>query len=192
MQSKDLSRCALLAALMCLCAWISLPLGQNPITLQTFALFLTLELLGGKYGSLVCLTYLLLGGVGLPVFSGFRGGFGMLLGSTGGYLWGFLLCALAYWLITTLLGARFHILACLVGLLLCYALGTSPNPLIRSTTPGLDTNRKGCLIVDENEMTTRDGVFAGGDAVTGAATVILAMGAGKKGAAAIDAFIKNQ
>ena len=72
------------------------------------------------------------------------------------------------------------------------SLGTSPNPLIRSTTPGLETNRKGCLIVNENEMTTRDGVFAGGDAVTGAATVILAMGAGKKGAAAIDAYIKAQ
>ena len=71
------------------------------------------------------------------------------------------------------------------------SLGTSPNPLIRSTTPGLETNRKGCLIVDENEMTTREGVFAGGDAVTGAATVILAMGAGKKGAAAIDAFCKK-
>ena len=71
------------------------------------------------------------------------------------------------------------------------ALGTSPNPLIRSTTPGLDTNRKGCLIVDEHEMTTREGVFAGGDAVTGAATVILAMGAGKKGAAAIDAYLSK-
>ena len=71
------------------------------------------------------------------------------------------------------------------------ALGTSPNPLIRSTTPGLDTNRKGCLVVDENAMTTREGVFAGGDAVTGAATVILAMGAGKKGAAAIDAFLSK-
>ena len=72
------------------------------------------------------------------------------------------------------------------------SLGTSPNPLIRSTTPGLDTNRKGCLIVDENEMTTRQGVFAGGDAVTGAATVILAMGAGKKGAAAIHDFLSKQ
>jgi len=69
------------------------------------------------------------------------------------------------------------------------ALGTSPNPLIRSTTPGLDTNKKGCLIVNEDEMTTREGVFAGGDAVTGAATVILAMGAGKKGAEAIDQFL---
>ena len=70
------------------------------------------------------------------------------------------------------------------------SLGTNPNPLIRSTTPGLETNRKGCLIVNEQEMTTRDGVFAGGDAVTGAATVILAMGAGQKGAAAIDAYIQ--
>ena len=69
------------------------------------------------------------------------------------------------------------------------SLGTSPNPLIRSTTPGLETNRKGCLIVNENEMTTREGVFAGGDAVTGAATVILAMGAGKKGAKAIHEFL---
>ena len=71
------------------------------------------------------------------------------------------------------------------------SLGTNPNPLIRSTTPGLETNRKGCLIVNESEMTTREGVFAGGDAVTGAATVILAMGAGKKGAAAIDAYLKK-
>ena len=67
------------------------------------------------------------------------------------------------------------------------ALGTSPNPLIRSTTPGLETNKKGCLVVNEDNMPTRDGVYAGGDAVTGAATVILAMGAGKKAAAAIDA-----
>ena len=71
------------------------------------------------------------------------------------------------------------------------SLGTSPNPLLRTTTPGLETNRKGCLIVNEDQMTTRDGVFAGGDAVTGAATVILAMGAGKKGAAAIDAYLNK-
>lgn len=67
------------------------------------------------------------------------------------------------------------------------SLGTSPNPLIRSTTPGLETTKKGCLIVnEETNETTREGVYAGGDAVTGAATVILAMGAGKKAAAAID------
>ena len=73
------------------------------------------------------------------------------------------------------------------------SLGTSPNPLIRSTTKGLETNRKGCLVVnEETNQTTREGVYAGGDAVTGAATVILAMGAGKKAAAAIDEYLKNK
>lgn len=72
------------------------------------------------------------------------------------------------------------------------AIGTSPNPLIRSTTPGLETNRRGCFVVDENMLTSREGVYAGGDAVTGAATVILAMGAGKTAAKAIDEYIKNK
>ena len=73
------------------------------------------------------------------------------------------------------------------------SLGTSPNPLIRSTTPGLETNKKGCLIVGEDDVsTTREGVFAGGDAVTGAATVILAMGAGKKAAVAIDKYLTEK
>lgn len=72
------------------------------------------------------------------------------------------------------------------------SLGTSPNPLLRSTTPGLDTTKKGCLIVnEETNETTREGVYAGGDAVTGAATVILAMGAGKKAAAAIDEALRK-
>ena len=73
------------------------------------------------------------------------------------------------------------------------SLGTSPNPLIRSTTPGLEANRKGCLVVNEETMqTTRTGVYAGGDAVTGAATVILAMGAGKKAAESIHAYLSGQ
>ena len=73
------------------------------------------------------------------------------------------------------------------------SIGTSPNPLIRSTTPGLDTNRYGCIITNgEDGLTTREGVFAGGDAVTGAATVILAMGAGKQAARAIDAYIQEK
>lgn len=72
------------------------------------------------------------------------------------------------------------------------ALGTSPNPLIAQTTPGLERNRRGGIVADEKGMTTREGVFAGGDAVTGAATVILAMGAGKKAAAAIDEYLKNR
>ena len=72
------------------------------------------------------------------------------------------------------------------------SLGTSPNPLIAKTTSGLETNRRGCLVADENGATTRPGVFAGGDAVTGAATVILAMGAGRKAAAAIHEYIQNK
>ena len=72
------------------------------------------------------------------------------------------------------------------------AIGTSPNPLIRSTTTGLEANRHGCLVADDAGATTKEGVFAGGDAVTGAATVILAMGAGKTAAESIDAYIKSK
>ena len=72
------------------------------------------------------------------------------------------------------------------------SLGTSPNPLIAKTTAGLETTRRGCLVADENGATTRPGVFAGGDAVTGAATVILAMGAGRKAAAAIHEYVQNK
>ena len=73
------------------------------------------------------------------------------------------------------------------------SIGTSPNPLIRSTTKGLETNKKGCLIVNEDtNETTRQGIYAGGDAVTGAATVILAMGAGKKAAESIDDYLKQK
>ena len=73
------------------------------------------------------------------------------------------------------------------------AIGTSPNPLIRSTTPGLEANKHGCIVTQgEDGLTSREGVYAGGDAVTGAATVILAMGAGKNAAAAIDEYIKSK
>ena len=71
------------------------------------------------------------------------------------------------------------------------ALGTSPNPLIASTTEKLDTNRRGCIVADDWGVTSRKGVFAGGDAVTGAATVILAMGAGRKAAEAIDRYVRG-
>ena len=72
------------------------------------------------------------------------------------------------------------------------ALGTSPNPLLASTTEGLETNRRGCILADAEGATSRPGVFAGGDAVTGAATVILAMGAGRTAARAIDEYIKSR
>ena len=69
------------------------------------------------------------------------------------------------------------------------AIGTSPNPLIKNTTDGLEVNKRGGIVVDENGITSRDGVFAGGDAVTGAATVISAMGAGKLAAHSIDKYL---
>ncbi len=72
------------------------------------------------------------------------------------------------------------------------SIGTSPNPLIRTTTTGLEANKHGCLIAKENGATTKEGVYAGGDAVTGAATVILAMGAGKTAAQSIDEYIKSK
>ena len=73
------------------------------------------------------------------------------------------------------------------------AIGNSPNPLIRTTTHGIEANKRGCLIVDDNTLqTTREGVYAGGDAVTGAATVILAMGAGKHAARSIDEYIQSK
>ena len=72
------------------------------------------------------------------------------------------------------------------------SLGTSPNPLIKSTTSGLETTPKGCIVADEKGLTSRENVYAGGDAVTGAATVILAMGAGKTAAAAIDEKIQGK
>ena len=73
------------------------------------------------------------------------------------------------------------------------SLGTSPNPLISSTTPGLETNKRKCIVAEEDTgLTSKEGVYAGGDAVTGAATVILAMGAGKKAANAIDEYIQNK
>ena len=76
MKTKQLALCGLFSALMVICAWISLPFGDSPFTLQTFGLFLCLGALGGKYGTISVITYLLLGRVGFPAFSGFRGGIG--------------------------------------------------------------------------------------------------------------------
>ena len=94
MRTQELARAALFAALIAICSWISIPTAV-PFTLQTFAVFLALGVLGGKLGTLSVAVYLLLGAVGLPVFAGFQGGLGALLGATGGYLAGFLLTLLA-------------------------------------------------------------------------------------------------
>ena len=118
---RRMTLCAFFAALTAVCAWTGIPLGDTVFTLQTFAVFLTLGLLGGKWGTMSILCYLLLGTVGMPVFSGFRGGVGMLLGPTGGYLWGFLLTGLCYWAMEKI--GRLPAMA--AGLLVCYSCGTA-------------------------------------------------------------------
>lgn len=111
--------CSLFAALIAVCAWISIPVPPIAFTLQTFGIFLALGILGGKWGTVTILTYLLLGIVGLPVFTGFRGGAGALLDPTGGFLLGFLLAALVYWALE-----RFHKIAAMAaGLAACYLCG---------------------------------------------------------------------
>ena len=118
--TRRMTRCALLAAAMALCAWVGVPLGHTVFTMQSFGVLLALGLLGGKYGTASILCYLLLGVVGLPVFSGFRGGIGAILGPTGGYLWGFLLTGLAYWT----LEKWSRLSAMIAGLIVCYICGT--------------------------------------------------------------------
>lgn len=123
MKLKNMALCGLFAALLALCAWLSLPMGDVAVTLQTFGIFLCLGLLGGRRGTVTIFVYLLLGAVGLPVFSGFRGGLGALLGVTGGYLTGFLFCGLVYWLLSTLFPRR-ELPAMVAGLLACYCFGS--------------------------------------------------------------------
>ena len=89
---RDMAYIALMAVVIALCSWISVP-AAVPFTMQTFAVFCALLLLGGRRGTFAVALYILLGAFGLPVFSGFRGGIGALLGPTGGYIVGFLLCA---------------------------------------------------------------------------------------------------
>lgn len=123
---RDLCCIALMAALMAVCAWITIPTGGIQFTMQTFAIFAALLLLGGRRGTLALLLYLCMGLIGLPVFSGFNAGPGVLLGATGGYLLGFLLADLLYWLITAKLGERLavQIPVLLLGMVSYYAFGT--------------------------------------------------------------------
>ena len=106
-RTLDLVYIALFAVLMAVCAWISTPKTpiSVPFTLQTFAMFAALTTLGGRRGLWAVVVYLLMGLVGLPVFTGFQGGPGVLLGTTGGYIIGFIGSALIYWLITAKLGS---------------------------------------------------------------------------------------
>ncbi len=140
MKVKDMTLIAVFAALMAVCAWISVP-APVPFTLQTFAIFLAVGLLGGKRGSIAVAVYILLGAVGVPVFSGFNGGLGALLGMTGGYIVGFLAAALVMWATTALFGNKTWILALsmVLGLVVCYAMGTAWFMVVYARTKGAIT-----------------------------------------------------
>ena len=122
----DLTYMAICSALIAICSWISIP-TTVPFTLQTFAVFCVLELLGGKRGMVSICIFILLGAIGIPVFTGFRGGIGVLLGTTGGYIVGFIFMGLIYWLSETLFGEKLVVrfAAMAVGLIVCYTFGTA-------------------------------------------------------------------
>lgn len=126
MKTKDIVFIGIFAALMAICSWISIP-TTVPFTLQTFAVFVAVGLLGGKRGTLSVLVYILLGAIGVPVFAGFTGGLGILFGSTGGYIVGFILSALIMWLFEKLFGRKLwaQIVSMVLGLAACYAVGTA-------------------------------------------------------------------
>ena len=137
MNTKQLVHVAVMAALITLCAWITIPTAV-PFTLQTFAIFLAVGVLGGTLGSRAVGVYLLRGAVGLPVFSGFSGGIGRFAGVTGGYLIGFLMIPLVMWGAQALLGRGpvVFVLSAVLGLAVCYSFGTAWFVLMYAATSG--------------------------------------------------------
>lgn len=133
-----MSLCGIFAAITAVCSWISVPM-MVPFTLQTFAVFCTLIILGGRWGTVSIAVYLLIGLAGIPVFSGFSGGFSAFLTPSGGFLIGFLFMGITYWAVTGCLGEKLAVkLAAIVsGLAVCYAFGTAGFMLyfVRSGSP---------------------------------------------------------
>ena len=125
LRTIDITYIGAAVALITVCSWISIP-TTIPFTLQTFAVMLTVLLLGGMRGTIAITVYILLGAVGAPVFSGFSGGIGKLMGPTGGYIIGFLGTALVMWGFEKILGKKLwvYIAAIVLGLIVCYTFGT--------------------------------------------------------------------
>ena len=123
---REMTCVAIGVALITVCSWISVPL-TIPVTLQTFAVCLVTALLGLKMGLWALVSFILLGAIGIPVFSGFRGGVGVLLGVTGGYIVGFIFTALAVGFAVKRFGRSMPVLtvSMAAGILLCYAFGTA-------------------------------------------------------------------
>ncbi|MGN0533539.1 MAG: biotin transporter BioY [Eubacterium sp.] len=124
---KDIVFIGISAALIAVCSWISIPLPTVPITLQTMGVCLIAGLLGLKKGTLATVIYIALGAIGVPVFSGFTGGVGIILGQTGGYIIGFIFTALIVGFASDKFKGRLLplILSMIIGILVCYAFGTA-------------------------------------------------------------------
>lgn len=137
---RDMCFIAMFAVIIAVCSWISVPLTV-PITLQTFGVFAALGVLGGKKGTIAVIVYVLLGAVGLPVFAGFKLGIGTLLGTTGGYIIGFVLSGIVYWAITDKFGTKLAVtvIAMALGLLVCYAFGTAWFMIVYTRSKGAVT-----------------------------------------------------
>ena len=126
-KTLDMVYVGVFTVIIAICSWITLPFGMVSFTMQTFAVFLTVGVLGGKRGTMAVLVYLLLGVIGVPVYAGFGSGIGAILGQEGGYLIGFLFSALVMWAVEKLLGRKIWMLAAamVLGLMVCYAFGTA-------------------------------------------------------------------
>ena len=124
-KTYDLVYISMFTVLIAICSWISIP-AAVPFTLQTLGVFLAVGILGGKRGTIAVLVYILLGAIGIPVFAGFSGGIGVLTGTTGGYIVGFLASALVMWGMERVFGKGkiVQIISMFLGLLACYAVGT--------------------------------------------------------------------
>lgn len=118
--------CGIFAALAAVCSWISVPTAV-PFTLQTFAVFCALAILGGRWGTLSVAVYLLVGLAGIPVFAGFSGGYAAFLTPSGGFLPGFLFMGLVYWAVTALFGEKpaVTVVALIAGMAVCYVIGAA-------------------------------------------------------------------
>lgn len=126
LKTIELAYIAFGAVIIAICSWISIP-TTVPFTMQTFAVFFVLAMLGGKCGTIAILVYILLGAVGVPVFAEFTSGIGIIFGTTGGYIVGFVFVGLIYWLAVRFFGRKLwiEIISLAAGMAVCYAFGTA-------------------------------------------------------------------
>ncbi len=140
MKTKSIILCAIFAAFLCIFSVITIPIGIVPITLGTFGIMLASAILGWREGTISVIVFILIGAVGIPVFSGFKGGVSVIAGPTGGYIWSYIIMALITGALTRKLAkkpvlAMIQIaLACIAGVAVCYFFGTLQFVFVQNTT----------------------------------------------------------